>query len=113
MNTILLAAVRQSQGTSTFVTLLCVFAAVIFVTLLTVARFYKRCPSDRILVVYGKVKGGRSAHCIHGGGAFIITPGSVETPTVNVEGTLMRMFWNESAFCSGIEIVIGVRPMYA
>ena len=43
--------------------------------------------------------------------AFIITPGSVETPTVNVEGTLMRMFWNESAFCSGIEIVIGVRPM--
>lgn len=72
MNAILLAAVRQSQGTSTFVTLLVVFAAVIFVTLLTVARFYKRCPSDRILVVYGKVKGGRSAHCIHGGGAFII-----------------------------------------
>ena len=40
--------------------------------MLTVARFYKRCPSDRILVVYGKVKGGRSAHCIHGGGAFIV-----------------------------------------
>ena len=72
MNSILLAAVRQSQGTSTFVVLLCVFAAVVFVTLLTVARFYKRCPSDRILVVYGKVKGGRSAHCIHGGGAFIV-----------------------------------------
>ena len=72
MNSILLAAARQSQGTSTFVVLLCVFAAVVFVTLLTVARFYKRCPSDRILVVYGKVKGGRSAHCIHGGGAFIV-----------------------------------------
>lgn len=72
MNAILLAAARQNAGTSTFVTLLVVFAAVIFVTLLTVARFYKRCPSDRILVVYGKVKGGRSAHCIHGGGAFII-----------------------------------------
>ena len=72
MNSILLAAVRQSQGTSTFVTLLAVLAAVLFVTLLTVARFYKRCPSDRILVVYGKVKGGRSAHCIHGGGAFIV-----------------------------------------
>ena len=72
MNSILLAAVRQSQGTSTFVVLLCVFAAVVFVTLLTVARFYKRCPSDRILVVYGKVAGGRSAHCIHGGGAFIV-----------------------------------------
>ena len=72
MNTFLLAAAHQGSGTSTFVTLLCVFAAVIFVTLLTVARFYKRCPSDRILVVYGKVKGGRSAHCIHGGGAFIV-----------------------------------------
>ena len=72
MNTVLLAAAQQGSGTSTFVTLLCVFAAVVFVTLLTVARFYKRCPSDRILVVYGKVKGGRSAHCIHGGGAFIV-----------------------------------------
>ena len=67
-----LLAAQQSRGTSTFVVLLCVFAAVVFVTLLTVARFYKRCPSDRILVVYGKVKGGRSAHCIHGGGAFIV-----------------------------------------
>ena len=66
------AAARQSQGTSTFVTLLVVLAAVLFVTVLTVARFYKRCPSDRILVIYGKVKGGRSAHCIHGGGAFIV-----------------------------------------
>ena len=69
---LLLAAARQSQGTSTFVTLLVVLAAVLFVTVLTVARFYKRCPSDRILVIYGKVAGGRSAHCIHGGGAFII-----------------------------------------
>ena len=74
MNLLLAAAVaaRQSSGTSTFVTLLAVLAAVLFVTLLTVARFYKRCPSDRILVIYGKVAGGRSAHCIHGGGAFII-----------------------------------------
>ena len=69
---LLLAAARQGSGTSTFVTLLVVLAAVLFVTVLTVARFYKRCPSDRILVVYGKVKGGRSAHCIHGGGAFIV-----------------------------------------
>ena len=43
-----------------------------FFTVLTVARFYKRCPSDRILVIYGKVKDGKSAHCIHGGGAFVI-----------------------------------------
>lgn len=31
---------------------------------------YKRCPSDKILVVYGRT-GGSSAKCIHGGGAFI------------------------------------------
>lgn len=34
---------------------------------------YKRCPSDRILVIYGKVGGsGRTAKCVHGGAAFII-----------------------------------------
>lgn len=73
MNLLLAAAAApKGSGTSTFVTLLVVLAAVLFVTVLTVARFYKRCPSDRILVIYGKVAGGRSAHCIHGGGAFII-----------------------------------------
>ena len=33
---------------------------------------YKRCPSNRILVVYGKVTGARAARCIHGGGTFVI-----------------------------------------
>jgi flotillin len=33
---------------------------------------YKRCPSNKVLVVYGKVGKGRSANCIHGGGAFIL-----------------------------------------
>jgi flotillin len=33
---------------------------------------YKRCPSNRILVVYGKVGGQRAAHCIHGGGTFVV-----------------------------------------
>jgi len=68
------------------------------------ARRYKRCPSDRILVVYGKVGkgttdvGGRSAKCIHGGAAFIIpiiqdyafldlTPISIE---VDLTGALSR-----------------------
>lgn len=34
---------------------------------------YKRCPPDRILVVYGKIgkQGGQSANCYHGGGAFV------------------------------------------
>ncbi len=33
---------------------------------------YKRCPSDRVLVVYGRVGEGRSARCMHGGAAFIL-----------------------------------------
>ncbi|MDJ0919284.1 MAG: SPFH domain-containing protein [Woeseiaceae bacterium] len=33
---------------------------------------YKRCPSNRILVVYGKVGGSRAARCIHGGGTFVV-----------------------------------------
>ncbi len=42
-------------------------AIVIFVT-----RQYKRCPSNRVLVVYGKVGGEQAARCIHGGGVFIV-----------------------------------------
>lgn len=45
-------------------------------TFIALLSRYKKCPSDRILVVYGKVgrnqEGGRkSAKCIHGGAAFI------------------------------------------
>lgn len=44
----------------------------IFIMVVTFIRRYKRCPSDRILVVYGKGVGGGTAKCIHGGAAFII-----------------------------------------
>jgi len=39
--------------------------------MLVVARRYKRCPSNRVLVVYGKTSAGRSSKCIHGGGVFV------------------------------------------
>ena len=32
---------------------------------------YKKCTSDRILVIYGKTNGGQSSKCMHGGGAFV------------------------------------------
>ncbi|MBU2501875.1 SPFH domain-containing protein [bacterium] len=47
---------------------------IFFVTLIGFAARYKRCPSDRILVVYGKIGGkdaGLSAKCIHGGATFV------------------------------------------
>jgi flotillin len=49
-------------------------AAVVFALflLLYLLRRYKRCPSDKILVVFGKVGTGQSARCIHGGGALIL-----------------------------------------
>lgn len=43
---------------------------VFFVLFVTLVSRYKRCPSDKILVIYGKT-GGSSAKCVHGGGAFI------------------------------------------
>jgi len=47
-----------------------VLLVLFFVTILV--RQYRRCPSNRVLVVYGKVTGERAAKCIHGGGTFII-----------------------------------------
>jgi len=47
------------------------FLILIVSTITFLASRYKRCPSDKILVVYGKVGVGQSANCIHGGGAFI------------------------------------------
>lgn len=50
---------------------LIVIAVVVgFILISALIKRYKRCPSDKILVVYGNT-GGSSAKCIHGGGAFI------------------------------------------
>ena len=40
--------------------------------LIFVVKQYKRCPSNRILVIYGRVGGQKAAKCLHGGGAFVI-----------------------------------------
>ncbi|WP_323757853.1 flotillin family protein [Roseivirga sp.] len=88
----------------TFIIIIAAAVVFIFVMLIGIFRRYKRCPSDRILVVYGKVgnnagsETGRSAKCIHGGAAFIwpviqdyafldLTPISIE---VNLTNALSR-----------------------
>ena len=38
---------------------------------LMIATRYKRCPSNRILVIYGKTGKGQSSRPLHGGGAFV------------------------------------------
>ena len=55
----------------------CVIAVLALTTVLVILSRYRKCPSDKILVVYGKIgsnKDGsyRSAKCIHGGAAFIV-----------------------------------------
>ena len=37
-----------------------------------IASRYKKCPSDRIMVIYGKTGGAKASRCIHGGAAFIL-----------------------------------------
>ena len=46
--------------------------AILLIALLWISSRFKRCPSDRILVVYGRVGGeGESARCLHGGGTMV------------------------------------------
>ncbi len=53
------------------IVLIGIAALILFGTFVFFASRYKRCPSDRILVVYGKVSGQKSARCYHGGAAFV------------------------------------------
>lgn len=46
-------------------------ALFIFFTIFFLASCYKRCPSNKVLVVYGNLIGNKSAHCYHGGGKFV------------------------------------------
>lgn len=49
-----------------------ILAAVVFLLFLTFISRYKRCPSNKILVIYGKTGGGTAAKCVHGGAAFVL-----------------------------------------
>ena len=39
--------------------------------IILVATRYKRCASDEILVVYGRIRGGKASRCIHGGAVMV------------------------------------------
>ncbi|MDD6151861.1 MAG: SPFH domain-containing protein [Bacteroidales bacterium] len=75
-----------------YIILIVVF--VLFVTFAAVLRRYRRCPSDKILVIFGKTGRRSSAKCIHGGAAFVwpvfqdyafldLTPISIECNLTN------------------------------
>ncbi|HEU4420849.1 MAG TPA: SPFH domain-containing protein [Planctomycetota bacterium] len=46
-------------------------ALVMLSFVILVVKRYKRCPSNKILVIFGKVTPGRPSRCLHGGGAFV------------------------------------------
>jgi len=75
-NSLPLLATSVTNGSAMVLILVCVIALLLFTTVCVILSRYKRCPSDKILVIYGKVGSGadgtsRSAKCIHGGAAFI------------------------------------------
>jgi flotillin len=61
----------------TFGILATIVVIAIFTTIIALTRRYKKCPSDKILVIYGKVGGKKqdgtnsTSKCIHGGAAFV------------------------------------------
>ncbi len=105
-----------------FETLILIVGAIIcfFAVIVAFASRYKRCPSDKILVVYGKVGGeGISAKCYHGGAAFIwpiiqdfqyldLTPNPID---IKLEGALSQQnirVNTPSTFMVGISTEPGV-----
>ncbi len=70
------------------------FVVLVLFTFIYFAMRYKRCPSDKILVIYGRVKGGKSSRTMHGGGALVwpliqdyaylsLTPMTISIPLEN------------------------------
>jgi len=81
----------------TGIVFLAVLIVFVFLSFIALTSRYKRCPSDKILVIFGKTGEGTSK-CIHGGAAFVwplfqdysyldLTPISIEIP---LQGALSR-----------------------
>jgi len=61
-----------SDSPQIIIYLIAAFAGLLFFTFIyLVMTRYRRCPSNRVLVIYGKVSGGDTAKCIHGGAALV------------------------------------------
>ena len=71
-----------------------VVVVVAFIIVAALLNRYRRCPSDKILVIYGTTANGGSAKCVHGGGTFVwpivqdyaylsLTPISIEANLTN------------------------------
>lgn len=48
-----------------------IFALSIFSIIVFLAKIYKRCPSNKVLVVFGRIANQKTVQCYHGGGTFV------------------------------------------
>ena len=110
--------------TPTVLMALTIIAVFLFTMIIVVLTRYRRCPSDKVLVIYGKVgynKDGtpRSAKCIHGGAAFIwpviqsyqyldLTPMSINVDLTNALSHQNIRVDVPSRFTVGISVEPGV-----
>ena len=66
-----LGLLAQSSGSPMMLALVICLAVIGLGSIIFFFSRYQKCPSDRILVIYGKTAKGRSSRCMHGGSAFI------------------------------------------
>jgi len=59
------------DGTGIMTIAILAFIGLLALSVLLYASRFKRCPSDKILVIYGKTSAGQFAQCHHGGGKFV------------------------------------------
>ena len=59
-------------GEPSFMAFWVVPVIILIALLVFVAKQYKRCPSNKIIVVFGKTGGNQTAKCVHGGATFVI-----------------------------------------
>ena len=98
--TTLLSQISQlAAGGDTFVIILIITMLVVGLGMLIFFfSRYQKCPSDRILVIYGKTGKGESSKCLHGGASFVwpviqafeyldLTPIPIDIP---LEGALSK-----------------------
>lgn len=101
-----------------------VLVLLVILIIATVATRYKKCPPDKVMVIYGKVGKApdgtaRSAKCIHGGAAFIwpfiqsysfldLTPMSIQVDLKNALSRQNIRIDVPSRFTVGISVEAGV-----
>lgn len=108
----------------TYLILICVVLLVVFILLMMLLSRYKKCPSDKVMVIYGSVGQNsdgtnRSAKCIHGGAAFVLpivqaveyldlTPMSIQVDLKNALSRQNIRIDVPSRFTVGISVEDGV-----